>query len=153
MNYKNSQYSEVFKSFQVVELTPMKSTKFFLLHVIFNTILMFSVSVYLFVTTPDLDTSSDDALVIPQLLGVVPGLFFSISYCFTLGDSHVSEGSESRLQACCGRLQKGGKFCLAVVFSVLGYLSLIPALFWTFIYKYFTSIDVTSAIVDYAKTD
>ena len=116
----------------------MKSTKFFLLHVIFNTVLMFSVSVYLFVTTPDLDTSSDDALVIPQLLGVVPGLFFSIAYCFTLGD-YVSDGSESRVQACCGRLQKGGKFCLSVLFSVLGYLSLVPALFWTFIYKYFTS--------------
>ena len=140
------------KLFQVVELSPMRSTKFFLLHVIFNTILMFSVSVYLFVTTPDLDTSSDDALVIPQLLGVVPGLFFSIAYCFTLGD-YVSDRSESRVQACCGRLQKGGKFCLSVLFSVLGYLSLIPALFWTFIYKYFTSIDVTSAIVDYAKTD
>jgi len=135
-----------------VILKPMRSTKFFLLHVIFNTLLMFSVSVYLFTSSSDLDTSSDDALVIPQLLGVVPGLLFSISYCFTLDDCiQVAEESETRIQACCGRLQKSGKFCLAVLFSGAGYLSLIPALFWTFIYKWFTSVDVTKAIVDYTK--
>ena len=55
----------------------IRSTKFFLLHVIFNTLLMFSVSVYLFTSSSDLDTSSDDALVIPQLLGVVPGKIYN----------------------------------------------------------------------------
>ena len=54
-------------------LTPMKSTKFFIIHVVFNTVLMFSVSSFLFTTATDLDSNSDDALVIPQLLGVVPG--------------------------------------------------------------------------------
>ena len=50
-------------------------------------------------------------------------------------------------------MKKGAKICLAVVFTILGFLALIPALFWTFIYKWFTSIDVTNAIVDYAKHD
>ena len=30
---------------------------------------------------------------------------------------------------------------LSTVFTVFGYLSLVPALFWTFIYKWFTSFD------------
>ena len=38
-----------------------------------------------------------------------------------------------------------------MIFSLLGILSLIPALFWTFIYKWFTSIDVKSALMDYAQ--
>ena len=39
------------------------------------------------------------------------------------------------------RLQKSAKLILAVVFIIFGYLSLVPALFWTFIYKWFTSFD------------
>ena len=53
--------------------TRMRSTKFFILHVLFNTILMCCVSSFLFTTSENLDSNSDDALVIPQLLGVVPG--------------------------------------------------------------------------------
>ena len=49
------------------------------------------------------------------------------------------------------RLRRSGKRVLAILFSLLGVLSLIPALFWTFIYKWFTSIDVKSALMDYAK--
>ena len=49
------------------------------------------------------------------------------------------------------RLRKGAKVVLAMIFSLLGILSLIPALFWTFIYKWFTSIDVKSALMDYAQ--
>ena len=52
---------------------------------------------------------------------------------------------------CLVRLRKGAKLVLAMIFSLLGILSLIPALFWTFIYKWFTSIDVKSALVDYAQ--
>ena len=51
----------------------MRSSRFFILHVLFNTILMCCVSSFLFTTSEDLDSNSDDALVIPQLLGVVPG--------------------------------------------------------------------------------
>ena len=51
----------------------MRSNRFFILHVLFNTILMFCVSSFLFTTSENLDSNSDDALVIPQILGVVPG--------------------------------------------------------------------------------
>ena len=51
------------------------------------------------------------------------------------------------------RLKQSSKVCLAAIFIILGYFSLIPALFWTFIYKWFTSNDVTTALIDYAKTD
>ena len=58
---------------QPVQLTPMRSTVFFMFHVLFNTVLMFCVSVFLFTTSSNLDSNADDALIIPQLLGVVPG--------------------------------------------------------------------------------
>jgi len=120
----------------------MRSTRFFILHVLFNTILMCCVSSFLFTTSEDLDSNSDDALVIPQLLGVVPGMAFSIGYCFTLRDTSTQSGdAESCCRACCGRLQKSAKMILSTVFTVFGYLSLVPALFWTFIYKWFTSFD------------
>jgi len=133
-------------------LTPMKSTKFFIIHVVFNTVLMFSVSSFLFTTATDLDSNSDDALVIPQLLGVVPGMFFSIGQCFTLHDCcpDTVEGG-NKCGVCCGRLKHSGKMCLAIIFSILGFLSLAPALLWTFIYKWFTSFDVKTVMLDYAN--
>ena len=99
----------------------MRSSKFFILHVLFNTVLMCCVSSFLFTTSEDLDSNSDDALVIPQLLGVVPGLdsenltfsflishlsgmAFSIGYCFSLHDYSSQSGDiDTHCKACCGR--------------------------------------------------
>ena len=175
----------------------MRSNRFFILHVLFNTILMFCVSSFLFTTSENLDSNSDDALVIPQILGVVPGqdpgqqddndecltelftgLAFSIGYCLTLHDSYSQSGdSESCCRTCCGRysliiendcllltfktssihfrLQKSAKMILATVFIVFGYLFLVPSLFWTFLYKWFTSFDddVKMVMTKYASKE
>jgi len=137
---------------EVVMLTPMKSTKFLIYHVLFNTVLMSACSTYLFLSPGDLGHEADDALVIPQLLGVVPGLLFGIGRCLLMPDCWAGyDDDTTTCQRCTGWLRRGGKIALAVIFSVLGILSLIPALFWTFIYKWFTSIDVKSALIDYAK--
>ena len=53
----------------------------------------------------------------------------------------------------CGGLITGGKVCLAIVFSILGFLALLPALFWTFIYKWFTSIDVKLSLLQELKNE
>lgn len=151
-NQNNDEAGQDEPSQEKIVLTPMKSTKFFILHVLFNTILMFGISVFLFTTSSSLDSNSDDALVIPQILGVVPGLLFSIANCFTLAKSAQVQG-EGDVEVCCGRMKKGGLVCLAVVFTILGFISLVPALFWTILYKWFTSLDVTKAMVDYAKSD
>ena len=52
-------------------LVPMKSAKFLLMHVVGNTFLMLVCAIYIPFSRP-LDTRTDDALVIPQLLGVIP---------------------------------------------------------------------------------
>ena len=136
---------------EVVMLVPMKSTKFLIYHVLLNTILISACSTYLFLSPGDLGDDADDALVIPQLLGVVPGLLFGIGQCFLMPDCWAGYDDDSTTcQVCTGWLRRTGKLVLAIVFSLLGILSLIPALFWTFIYKWFTSIDVKSALVDYA---
>ena len=53
----------------------------------------------------------------------------------------------------CGGLITGGKVCLAIVFSILGFLALLPALFWTFIYKWFTSVDVKLSLLQELKNE
>ena len=137
---------------EVVALTPMKSTKFLIYHVLANTLLMSACSVYLLLSPGDLGHEADDALVIPQLLGVVPGLLFGIGQCFLMPDCLAGyDDDTTTCEQCSTRLRKGAKVVLAIIFSVLGILSLIPALFWTFIYKWFTSIDVKSALMDYAQ--
>ena len=70
----------------VVALTPMSSTKFLIYHVLANTVLMSACSTYLLLSPGDLGHEAGDALVIPQLLGVVPGLLFGIGQCFLMPD-------------------------------------------------------------------
>ena len=71
---------------EVVALTPMKSTKFLIYHVLANTLLMSACSTYLLLSPGELGNEAGDALVIPQLLGVVPGLLFGIGNCFLMPD-------------------------------------------------------------------
>ena len=70
----------------VLTLVPMKSTKFLICHVLFNTVLMSACSAYLLLSPGELGEEADDALVIPQLLGLVPGLLFGIGQCFLMPD-------------------------------------------------------------------
>lgn len=122
------------------KLVPMKSAKFLLLHVVFNTIIMLAVAVYVFFSQK-LDSGSDDALVIPHFLGVIPGLFFAVGKSFLMPD--MCPGGDEEITTCqkvCGSLKAGGKVCLSILFSILGFLSLMPALFWTFMYKWFTTM-------------
>ena len=53
------------------------------------------------------------------------------------------------------RLQKSAKMILATVFIVFGYLFLVPSLFWTFLYKWFTSFDddVKMVMTKYASQE
>ena len=71
---------------EVVALTPMRSTKFLILHVLANTLLMSACSAYLLLSPGELGDEAGDALVIPQLLGVVPGTLFGIGQCFLMPD-------------------------------------------------------------------
>ena len=66
-------------------LVLMRSAKFLLLHVFINTAVMGIVSVYIFFSR-SLDSGSDDAIVIPQILGVIPGLLFAMGQSILMPD-------------------------------------------------------------------
>ena len=55
-----------------VESQKMRSGLFLLLHTILNTILLSSCAIYI-ATTKDLSEQSNDALILPQILCVIPG--------------------------------------------------------------------------------
>jgi len=129
------------------ELIPMKSGKFLLLHILVNTVLMSTCAAYIYFSK-SLETESDDALIIPQIFGVIPGFFFTIGRSFLMPDIlPVYEDNDTRAQQVCGACKKGAKRAIAIAFCFLGFLSLVPALFWTFIYKWFTSSDIKDAII------
>ena len=66
-------------------LVPMRSAKFLLLHVFINTAVMGIASTYIFFSR-SLDAGSDDAIVIPQILGVIPGLLFAMGQSILMPD-------------------------------------------------------------------
>ena len=83
-----------------------------------------------------------------QLLGLVPGLLFSLGRAALLPS--LPGGNTALVVRCLGRT---ARTAAAVVCSVLGFISLVPALFWTFIYKFFTSLDVQEAMLENMKSD
>ena len=66
-------------------LVPMQSAKFLLIHVFVNTIVMGIASTYIFFSR-SLDAGSDDGIVIPQILGVIPGLLFAMGQSVLMPD-------------------------------------------------------------------
>jgi len=132
-------------------LVPMKSGKFLLLHIIVNTGVISCTALYVF--TKENNKDSEDALVIPQILGAIPGLLFSIGHSILMPDvCQVYDDNETRVDKACGFCRQGGKVFLSVVFAILGFCSLVPALFWTFIYKFFTSADITKTLLNISET-
>ena len=129
------------------ELIPMKSGKFLLLHILINTLLMSTCAAYIYFSK-SLETESDDALIIPQIFGVIPGFFFTVGRSFLMPDIlAVYEDNDTRAQQVCGAAKKGAKLAISIGFCALGFMSLVPALFWTFIYKWLTSSDIKDAII------
>jgi len=129
------------------QLIPMKSGKFLLLHILINTFLMSTCAGYIYFSR-SLDTESDDALIIPQIFGVIPGFFFAVSRSFLMRDIlPVYDENTTRVHQLGTACTKGLKLFGAISFAFMGFLSLMPALFWTFIYKWLTSSDIKDAIL------
>ena len=59
----------------------------------------------------------------------------------------VYEDNATQAQQVCGAAKKGAKLAISIGFCALGFMSLVPALFWTFIYKWLTSSDIKDAII------
>ena len=83
-------------------LVPMRSAKFLLLHVFINTAVMGIVSIYIFFSR-SLDAGSDDAIVIPQILGVIPGLLFAMGQSILMPDICPAENNGTTTS--CGKVR------------------------------------------------
>jgi len=129
-------------------LVPMRSSKFLFLHTLANTALMFTVAVYLLASRDRSGhTGERDAIVIPQMLGVIPGLFFTFGTSVLMPEGTRDSVGDSRCTKMCRGCQRGSKIVLSIILSIFGFLSLLPAFLWTFIYKWFTQEDLKSAIL------
>lgn len=82
-------------------LVPMRSAKFLLLHVFINTAVMGIASTYIFFSR-SLDAGSDDAIVIPQILGVIPGLLFAMGQSILMPDICPENNSST---TSCGKVR------------------------------------------------
>ena len=106
--------------------TQMKSGRFLLLYTTSNALLLFGCGAYV-AFTRRLDVESDNALILPLMLAVIPGCFFAVARAILLPD----------LKPKCvhDKIWKPIKCILSVALGAIGYGSLIPAIFWSLIYK------------------
>ena len=123
------QATEAAAANQQEEATPakMKSGLFLILHTVCNTLLLSGCAIYISVTR-DLSTTSDNALVLPQILAVIPGCFFTLARSLLLLDGMKPE-------ACHPKAWTLLLVCSAGVLGVIAYGSVIPAAFWSLLWK------------------
>ncbi len=123
----------------------MRSGLFLVIHTVANTVLLSSCAVYISLTR-DLSTESDNALVLPQILAVIPGSkmhYFSFSFinliydlgCFFTLARSVLLLDELKPSFCHITVWKIFKIALSIIFGTIAYGSLIPALFWSLLWK------------------
>lgn len=103
----------------------MKSGHFLIAHTIINTILLSSCAIYIS-HTRDLSVESDNALIFSQALAVIPGCCFALARSVLLIDGP---------QFCHDKVWAAFKTVFAVIFGLIAYGSLIPALFGSLIWK------------------
>ena len=83
-----------------------------MLYTVVNTILLSSCAIYISVTR-NLSVESDNALVFPQILAVIPGCFFTLARSVLLLD-------DLRPQICHVKIWSFFKVILASIFGLIG---------------------------------
>ena len=107
------------------ESKKMKSGLFLVAHTIISTVVLSTCAAYI-TFSRDLSAESDNALVFSQGLAVIPGCFFVLARSILLIDEP---------QFCHTKVWAATKTVLAVLFGLIAYGSLIPALFGSLIWK------------------
>ena len=109
----------------------MKSGHFLIAHTVINTALLSSCAIYIS-QTRDLSVESEEAIVLPQVLAVIPGCFFALARSILLIDGP---------QFCHSKVWATIKTVLAVVFGLIAYGSLIFCIVGGFIWKVVSFFD------------
>ena len=114
----------------------VKSGRFLIIYTASNTIMLFGCAGYI-VFTRNLNVTSDDVLILPQILAVIPGCFFALSRAILLPD----------LKPSCFPLKLWSivRTVLSWFFAVIAYGSLLPAVFWSLLYKI---ADIAGEVLD-----
>ena len=116
-------------------LSNMKSGKFLIIHTVLSTLILSGCAIYISITKENLSDSSTNALILPQILAVVPGCFFTLSRSVL-----YLKNNKPRIFP-----QKAWNIILimfSAILSIIAYGSVIPALFWSLLWK------VSGAAVD-----
>ena len=120
---------------QQIQHRKMKSGLFLILHTITSTLLLSGCAIYISVTRENLSDSSSNALILPQILAVVPGFFFTLS-------RSVLFFEDSRPIFVPRKAWKILLIILSAILAILAYGSVIPAVFWSLLWT------VSGAAVD-----
>ena len=113
----------------------MKSGRFLIIHTVLSTLILSGCAIYISITKENLSDSSTNALILPQILAVVPGCFFTLSRSVL-----YLKNNKPRIFP-----QKAWDIILimfSAILSIIAYGSVIPALFWSLLWK------VSGAAVD-----
>ena len=113
----------------------MKSGRFLIIHTVLSTLILSGCAIYISITKENLSDSSTNALILPQILAVVPGCFFTLSRSVL-----YLKNNKPRIFP-----QKAWNIILimfSAILSIIAYGSVIPALFWSLLWK------VSGAAVD-----
>ena len=116
-------------------LNYMKSGRFLIIHTVLSTLILSGCAIYISITKENLSDSSTNALILPQILAVVPGCFFTLSRSVL-----YLKNNKPRIFP-----QKVWNIILimfSAILSIIAYGSVIPALFWSLLWK------VSGAAVD-----
>ena len=113
----------------------MKSGRFLIIHTILSTLILSGCAIYISITKDNLSESSTNALILPQILAVVPGCFFTLS-------RSVLYLKENKPKIFPKKAWKVLLIMFSAILAVIAYGSVIPALFWSLLWK------VSGAAVD-----
>ena len=106
----------------------MKSGRFLIIHTIASTLILSGCAIYVSITKDHLSVSSSNALILPQILAVVPGCFFTLS-------RSVLYLKDNKPKIFPKKAWKVILIIFSAILAIIAYGSVIPALFWSLLWK------------------
>ena len=106
----------------------MKSGRFLIIHTILSTLILSGCAIYISITKDNLSDSSSNALILPQILAVVPGCFFTLS-------RSVLYLKNNKPKIFPKKAWKVLLIMFSAILAIIAYGSVIPALFWSLLWK------------------